>query len=226
MKGIVLSVNRLRSRQKHTHNFSRRHHSFSFSKLLSKYKYQMVFFVVFMAGQIFSIVYSAVCDDDFVKQLDFLFVTNLDFRLKATAFEVFCSSFSADFIFILITFLLGFSSWGMAVLPFVCAFKGFGVGLSAACMFINHSISGVGFYILVVLPGTVLFLFALLSGVKESFLLSIKFFKYIIPTTDKCSVSGYIKYYLYRYFIVTVLTLLCAVVDMTLWVLFAHMFKF
>ncbi len=224
MKGIVFSVS---GREKDS-LLKRRFpdfENFSLKRFISLYGLQLFFFCSFVFGVVWGAVSYKEASKEFLSHLDFLFVTNLESRLSLTAFECFCSSFSSAFIFIFAAFLLAFTLWGVPVLPVLCALKGYGVGVCASYMVSAHSISGVGFYILVILPGTILFLLAFVLALKESFSHSLSMFKsYAFGANTLSNLN--LKNFLFRYLVVLIIVSFSSIIDMILWILFANMFNF
>ena len=224
MKGIVFSVSGRESDRFFNHRFPD-FENFSLKRFLSLYGLQLFFICSFVFGVVWGICSYSKASKEFLSHLDFLFVTNLESRLNLTAFECFCSSFSSAFIFIFATFLLAFTLWGVSVLPLLCALKGYGVGVCASYMISAHSITGVGFYILVVLPGTILFLLAFVLALKESFSHSLLMFKsYAFSAKTLSNIN--LKSFLFRYLVVLIIVSFSSVIDMILWILFANMFNF
>ena len=224
MKSFVFSIRR--DERKHRPHHFYKSGQFSFNRLFTYYGLHIFFFVVLLVGVIMGASAASKLSPDFLKKLDFLFVTDVKSRLGLSSFSVFCSSLSTNFIFMLCTFLLAFCAWGFLGLPFVCLFKGYGIGVSSAHLFSSYSVSGIGFYILVVLPGVALFLFTFIVSLKESYTSSLGLLKvYFTKKTEYLS-QKVINTYLYKNFIILIFTTCCAVVDMLLWMLFANMFNF
>lgn len=224
MKGIVLSfpkispINEIYS--------TRRRNRFNLRRFLSCYGIHLAFVSVFLISLIYGSLTVTKCSPKFLSKLDFLFVTNLQQRLSLSSFSVFCSSLASGFIFIFAVFLMAFSAWGMIVLPLICAFKGFGVGISSAYLFLEYSLSGIGFYILVILPGTVLFLLSFIIALKESLGASTLLLRYYFSKRAELILQKYIRTYIIRYSYVLLLLTASALLDMILWMLFAKLFKF
>ncbi|MBE6823811.1 MAG: stage II sporulation protein M [Ruminococcaceae bacterium] len=225
MKGIVFSVKHSDFKYKPRYK-TRGVRSFSFKRFFSFYGIQTLFLFIFVLGIVLGSFSCSLFSSDILKKLDFLFLTNLETRLEFNAFDLFCSSFASYFIFTLATFLLGFTAWGVFVCPFLCAFKGYAVGISSAYMFSEFDVTGIGFYILIVLPGTVMFLFSFITALKETFSQSTYMLKAFSPTFSNSTLIRHTKIFLFRYFIVLIFVSLSAIIDMILWLLFANMFNF
>lgn len=221
MKGIVFQLKRnlrlpaIRKRE------------LSLKEYLSKRGVFLFFFLMFLIGLIAGAAYSRYADAQLFDRLDFLFATNLDSRMQMSSFEIFSTCFGSDFLLALIVFLMGMSVWGSAAIPLVTAFKGFSVGLSSAFIFSRYRASGIGFYILVLLPGTVMFLLSLIYYSRESFALSLRYIRLsVFGSVREPYLSRFIKTFLLKSLITLFLCAGCALTDMVLWILFAGMFDF
>ena len=224
MKGIVFTF---RNKQKTIRLPGADQPMFSLKKTVTKYGFQTVFVILFLLGLAVGAAGSRGVDGELGQKLDFLFVTNIEARLEMTAFEIFLSCFAAYFLFDFTVFLCGLSVWGFAVIPFLALAKGFSVGISSAVIFSFYKASGIGFYILIVLPGTVLFLFALVWFARIAFRISIRFMKLSLFGDEKLpalmrTLKDFIKKSAYAFLAAGA----CAVADMLLWILFANHFKF
>lgn len=187
----------------------------------------LFFFLMFIAGLIAGAAYSRYADIELMKRLDFLFSTNLSLRAGFSSFEIFAACFGSDFLLMLIVFLMGLSVWGSITIPLITAFKGFSVGLSSSYIFSQYRASGIGFYILVLLPGTVMFLLSLIYYSKECFSLSLRYMKLsVIGSARDIPLSRYIKNFFIKSLVALVLCAASALLDMVLWILFAGMFDF
>lgn len=225
MKGIVFSIKH-RERHYRPSRSKERITITSVKKFFNQYSIQLLFAIIFILAIVLGSFSFDKISEDTLEKLDFLFLTNLENRLELSAFDIFCSSFASGFIFVFLSFLLSFTAWGMFALPLLCAFKGFGVGLSSAYMFSQYSVTGIGFYILVILPATVLFLFAFLMSLKESFAQSILLLRVYFSSTYDAFLLRRTKTYLFRNCVILIFVAFSAVIDMLLWVLFAGMFNF
>ncbi len=204
-----------------------RRENFSVKEYFARYGLQIFFMLTFLLGLILGVAYATKADKDFLLRLDFLFLSNMNSRLSMSAFEIFCSCFTTDFLVLFVVFCFSFAPWGTVTLPFCTAFKGFSVGVSSAFIFSLYRMSGIGFYILVVLPGAILFLFALVSYCKEGFTLSVRFLRLsLFGSIKEPYLNRNIRSFFNKSLIALLVTLGSSLLDMILWVLFAHMFNF
>lgn len=201
--------------------------AFSLRTLFSRYGIQAFLVTLFMMGLVVGAACSRGMGDGLSDRLDFLFLTNIEKRSGMSGFDIFLSCFVPYFLFIFLIFLFAFTAWGFIAVPLLSAFKGFSVGLSSAMIFAAHQVSGIGFYILVVLPGTVLFLFTFIRYSRVSFRMSAEYARLIVFGSMKTpSLSTDIKLFLKKSLFAFVISGACSVVDMLLWVLFADKFHF
>lgn len=221
MKGIVFHIG---GRSK---TIRLPHGKFSLRDLCTRYGIQAFLVTLFAMGLIVGAACSRGMGDGLSDRLDFLFVTNIARRIGMTGFEIFLSCFVPYFLFIFLTFLFALSAWGFAAIPVLSVFRGFSVGLSSALIFSAYRMKGIGFYILIVLPGTVLFLFTFIRYARSCFLLSAEYARLTVFGSMKTSsVGAELQSFLKKSLFAFLLSGACSVVDMLLWVLFADQFHF
>lgn len=222
MKGVIFSFKRGGSRVRARFP--------SVSELrysVRRYGVLLGFVLLLLFGITCGAVYAGRADKAFLQSLDFLFTTNLDARLSRGAVGTFCACFASDFIFLTSVYLFGVSPWGLPFELFAVLFKGFGIGLTAAYLVTAHSFGGLGFYLLVLLPGTFLFCLALLTFAAQAF----DFSKTMLLRLIRKDAPGeplrpeWLRFSS-RYLSSLLLTFLAAVLDAVLWSLFAGTFNF
>lgn len=199
----------------------------NFKYYLKRYGIYFLFIAVLIVGLALGTVYSLSADNEMLNSLDFLFFTNLEARLSQNVISTFCACFASDFIFLFTIFLLGLTPWGIPVMPLVVLLRGFGTGLTAGYLFSVHTVKGIVFYLFVLLPGTFLFCMALILLSAEAFSASGKMFSRIIADTKAVStLHKYITAFFSKSVSCLILTFLSAVLDATLWGVFAGNFNF
>ena len=225
MKGFVFTLRN--NHQKAIRFPDIRQNGFDIRRLLSRYGIQSAFAVMFLLGLVVGAISGKGFDREVFEKLDLLFVTNIDARMDMGAFELFISCFVSYFLFIFCIFMAALSAWGFAAIPLLSALKGFTVGLSTAFIFSQYQLSGIGFYILVVLPGTVLFLFALIRYATQGFRMSMRLLKMLMFDKETASdLHIHIKLFIKKTMFALLSVGACAVADMILWILFAGKFDF
>lgn len=223
MKGIIFSFSRISKNPKNRRKINLP----DFRYIFKRYGVTLTFVLLLLFGMILGAMYARYAESDTLNSLDFLFTTNLDARLSQSALGTFCACFASDFIFLILIYFFGTAPWGLPFELFTVMFKGFGIGVTAAFLFISHGLSGVGFYLLVLLPGTFLFCVALAVFSTSAFEFSKKLF---IIAVSKSVPSFPIRDGLVRFssrlLTALIITFAASLLDTLLWTLFAGAFKF
>ena len=176
-----------------------------------------------VAGLTVGCVCSGGLSSGALRNLDFLFTTNMPERLSGGAWGAFCAGFASDFLFLLAAFLMGLSLWGAAALPFIAFFKGFGVGVSAGYLILSFGFKGVFFYISVLLPGIVISGMALIYELNAA----LGIFNTVCRALFKKAKAGFrepLRLYLRSGLKYLIVTFFAAVIDAVLWVSLAGLF--
>lgn len=192
-----------------------------------RYGVKVMFFSLILIGLAAGSVYAQNADSEMLASLDFLFTTNLKSRMTQNFVGTFCACFASDFIFLFAVYLFGMSPWGIPAMSFAALFKGFGTGITAGYLFITNQLSGVGFYLLILLPGTFLFCIALVLFSTSAFYFSKRmFFATVSKTAPKFSLRDGFSILSSRFLTALIMTFCAALLDTVLWTLFAGSFKF
>ncbi len=218
MKGVVLSLP-VRSRHKSIRS------DFSLNVFLKKNLTTILFTLAFTTGVVWGALVSVKADEQFLGKMDFLFTTNLNSRLSMGALSSFAAHFASNFIFFAACALCGLAPWGVGVLPFVLAFKGFGTGLSAVYLISTYGLKGLGFYIVVVLPGAFIFSLALTFMCSECSLMSVRLARCVFSNTEGAKpFLPVVQKYLFRCVRFLFISALGALCDMFFWSFVSKLF--
>jgi len=223
MKGIVLSF----SRPKRFTGLNRKISVPDFRYIIKRYGVKLLFTLMILLGMILGALYARSAQSEALNSLDFLFTTNLEARLSQSAIGTFCACFASDFIFLISIYLFGTAPWGLPFQFAAVMFKGFGTGITAAYLFITHGLSGAGFYLLVLLPGTFLFCIALAVFSSYAFEFSKRMF--LLTVGKSAPLSSLREGFLHlssKLLTAMIFTFASALLDTLLWSLFAGAFKF
>ncbi|WP_405357492.1 stage II sporulation protein M [Ruminococcus sp.] len=200
---------------------------YDIKQLVARFGIQSAFAAAFLIGLIVGAATGRGFSREVFEKLDLLFITNIDARMDMSVFDIFISCFVSYFLFIFCVFLSALSVWGITTVPLLSALKGFTVGVSSAFIFSQYQLAGIGFYILVVLPGTVLFLFALIRYATRGFRMSLCFLRLSVFGHDtEVELRKRLKLFLKQTMFALLSVGACAVTDMVLWILFANKFHF
>lgn len=216
MQGLIFTLKRRRGRARGLPDIR---------TVLRRYGVTIVFSAVLAAGLLTGCLTSSSVGADTLKKLDLLFTTNMPDRLRGGALGAFCASFGSDFLFLLAAFLLGLCVWGIAGLPFVAFFKGYGIGVSAGYLFSAYGAKGVVFYLAVLLPGVCLFSMALVYELCAS----LDIYKRFMRALTKGVVTGLksaFRLYLKKSAGYLITALFASVLDVLLWYALSGLFNF
>ena len=216
MKGIVLSLGLPRKRRLPDIRF-----------ILKRHGITLLLASLLLAGLVLGVVYSRCADKTTLHSLDFLFTTNLDARLSQGVIGIFCACFASDFLFLLGVYLLGAAAWGIPFIAALLCFKGFGTGVTAGWLCVTHGLSGAGFYLLVLLPGTFIFCAVLIGFSVRAFAFSKLVFRYSLSRqTPAETLRDELLRFSSRFISALIITCAAAMLDTLLWTLFAATFQF
>lgn len=236
LKGIIFSVSKPETKKLRVQGLR----SIDFKAYFNQYGLLSFFVVTVFVGIILGALKARSADSSLALGLDFLFTTNLDARLAQSGFETFCACFTSDFLFLFAVFLCGFAPWGMAAIPLITAFKGFGVGLCAGYLYSTYGLKGIGFYMLVLILGIFIFTIALIVQSQNSFKLSKMIFKMLFLSNKENKIyhdsfynqsndentAEVIKTYLLYSGYMLIMSAAASFADTLLWCFFAPVFNF
>ncbi len=219
MQGIVFTYRKKKPCDKKQFSFKKR----EFRDFLKKWGNIMLFALMLVVGLGVGCICSGNLSSDTLKNLDFLFTTNMPERLSGGALNAFCASFASDFLFLLSGFLMGMCLWGVAALPFIAFFKGFGIGVSAGYLLMTYGFKGILFYLFVLLPGIIIFSLALIYELSSAYYM-FKRFCFMITGKTKRAFKEFFINYLKSALKYLAITFAAAVLDTVLWMLLANLF--
>lgn len=228
MKGVILTFRKKNKPNKNSPVRLKRKgcRGFELKYIFKRYGCVIFFVFILTVGLTVGCVAEGKVSSDTLSRLDLLFAANLPQRLENGALGAFCAGFASNFLFLFSAFLSGLSLWGMALLPLIAFFKGFGVGISAGYLFSCYGLKGVGFYLGIILPGTFLFSIVLAYQLTSSYNICRRLILSLFSKNNNYPFWAAFKLFLQKEFGYLIAALLSAVVDMALWCVFAGMFKF
>lgn len=223
MKGVVFSFGKF----KRAGNRSKSLSLPDFKYIFRRYGITLLFVFLLVFGLTLGALYARSAQSETLNSLDLLFTTNLDARLSQSALGTFCACFASDFIFLISIYFFGSAPWGLPFELFTVLFKGFGVGVTAAFLFISHGLSGVGFYLLILLPGTFMFCAVLVRFSAYAFDFSRRMFGVVFSkNTPSVPVREGFMRFSSAFLTALIFTFAASVIDTLLWTFFAGAFKF
>lgn len=186
-------------------------------------KGMIITLALFAAGMIIGaglLKYSLNITDDFIT----IFNEYATMRTKQKAYITFFNSLSVNLLFIFLINFSGLSCIGIPFTVFITLTKSIGIGYFAGYLFSQFSMSGVGYYLLTVLPGAVLSNTALLLAYNSAVFQSADILAIIL--LKKQSDENLIKNYLKKTAILTIICIIASIIDCVLIKAFSFMFAF
>ena len=185
-----------------------------------------VFCVVLFTGIILGAVSGKNADNDVMERLDFIFRTNYHIRCSEGMVAGFISSFGTLVLFLTALFLMGLSLWGGLVCWTVPFFKGYGYGLSVGYLYSAYGFYGVGYNLLMILPGMFLSAFILSAAAAEVLKNSVKMTKLFVRSAVKDDPPMQLAEYVQKMMFFLLLCALASVADTLMALCFSWIFKF
>ena len=195
-----------------------------FRYLFRRYHSDILLTVAFILGMLSGAVCVGNADTSLITDMDFLFISDFQARCHQTVLYGFAASLTANFIFFVCNLLFGLSLWGIVGVPFLIGVKGFGISLTGGYLYRYYGMSGIGFFLLVMLTGYVISALALICQGKYAIRLSKAIFAKIRGTTSHSSQSVY-SYIISNSFILIALSV-GSMTDALCNTLFAGIFNF
>ena len=186
----------------------------------------IIFCAVLFTGIIFGAVSGRNADGDLMKRLDFIFQTNYHIRCSQGLLSAFVSSFGSAVIFLMIIFLLGLSLWGGFFSWTVPFFKGYGYGLSVGYLYGLYGFYGVGYNLLIVLPGMFISSIVISKAAQEAMINSVKIINLFGKKEVRDDPHIQMKKYLKMMFVLLILCTVSSLIDMLFAMCFSWIFKF
>ncbi len=123
------------------------------SYFFKRYGLIAFFITVLFVGMIFGAIQAGTADSELIDKLNLILTDNVFVKGQDTAAGKFINSFGTSFMFLMVMFVLSLSPFGVAAVPAVIFFRGFGYGVSSGFLCITYGFKGLIYYIFVMLIG-------------------------------------------------------------------------
>lgn len=196
----------------------------NFLFFLSKHGPALIFSVLLIVGVVLGVVCFSSKIEGLLPLLEAASKNYLIARCRLPFFSIFISSASFSIIFILFAFLSGLSLAGIPFLALLSFGRGFFLGTLGGYLLSLDPLKGFIFYLSIVLLPSIIAVFALVLGCRESF----NFSSYLIKALSAQGKGRLIqdfKIYCVRYIFLLGIALFAAVADMLLSGFFAPYFS-
>ncbi len=186
----------------------------------------ILLFICLILGMIFGAISVSYFNLESIYKLDFLFLNDFKGRINQSNLEIFISSFSILSLFALFTELNALSCWGAFFIPFIVAFKGIGLGISAGYLYLIYGLKGIAFYLLILLPGIFISSvgITLLAGGCMKF--SFKLLKSTISKDKKENLRSILKQHLKKSAYCLIILAISSAIDVCFMIMFSRFFNF
>ncbi|MDQ5983362.1 MAG: hypothetical protein RUMPE_00373 [Eubacteriales bacterium SKADARSKE-1] len=196
-------------------------------KLLSDNKTFVILSAILLFGVFLGAISSGLADKNTIARINALFLNSFKVRESELAFNIFVSSLSSVFFFVLIAFFMGLSLWGCVLAPVVPLVRGFCIGLFQSYLYGTYGLRGICFQLLVLLPGFFLSSIAILLMSREAMRLSHNFLTFVFfKSSNTYDKKEDIRIYLLRTGCVLIIAVLSAILDLIFNFIFLRFFSF
>lgn len=183
--------------------------------------------IFFLFGIFIGSISSENLNNTVFDKISKLFLSNIELRESSSILYIFIASLSTSFLFILIAFFMGLSMWGCILVPIVPLLRGFCLGISQSYLFSTYGIKGIGFELLVLLPGLFISSVAILLMTREAIRLSHNFSSFMLfGDREPFGKKDDIRVYFLRTGCAITISVLSSIVDIILNTAFLRFFHF
>lgn len=185
----------------------------------------LVMLAVFAVGMIIGAVFIKRGDGLVSESISDMFTAYIKTKSEQSLSMNFINSLAVNASFMLAAFVFGLCAVG---LPFVCSLpliKGVGIGMLSGYLYAKFALKGLGYCVLVIYPGLIPAIFALLLacsvGINSSYEMLLS-----LSSTKAQRGERSIKIYCIRFLIICVPVIIAAVLDASASRMFCRLFSF
>lgn len=152
-------------------------------------------------------------DEKTLRFINVLFLSEIQARATKLCLNLFITSLSLTFFFLVVAFFTGLSLYGFVLTPMLPFLRGVCIGLSEAYLYSAYSLKGLGLHSLMFLPGVFVSSLAILAETREAFKMSNKLSALAFSKDNPC-ISSELKRYFFCSGFITLLAPISAGVDL------------
>ena len=195
------------------------------AKMSNKNYVFIVLIVLFVIGMVYGTL--IVKSKSYILLEKLTIITNdyVSIHANQPLINTFANTFFSIAIFILVPYLLGYSSIGQLPTLLIPLFKGLGLGSAMGQLYASYGLKGIGYSALIIIPQTVISLFAIIVACRESIKLSNLLFYTFASKQGKDINLNTIKLYNIKFLILCVIALVASIVSALSVFLFSGMFN-
>lgn len=185
----------------------------------------LVLLAVFAVGMIIGAIFIKRGDGLISESISDMFTAYIKAKSEQSLSMNFINSLAVNASFMLAAFVFGLCAVG---LPFVCSLpliKGVGIGMLSGYLYAKFALKGLGYCVLVIYPGLIPAVFALLlacsAGIVSSYEMLLSFSSSKAQKWERS-----IKIYCIRFLVICLLVIISAALDAATGRLFSRLFSF
>ena len=172
-------------------------------------------------GVLFGVMSYCFMSADFLEQLSLAEENYIELRRNQDFAQILIKSFCSSSIYLGCAFVLGFSAIAQPVEIIIPLIKGMGLGVSVAQIYAQNGRSGILTCVLLILPCSLMSMYALVIGVREAIGLSNIFMTNALSTGQTSGLLSTVKLYCTKFLVLEAVVAVSAAADCVCTVVFA-----
>lgn len=192
---------------------------------LKKNRRILIMMLLFAAGMIIGAVSLKRADSYLSGAFSDMFSVYIRSRCSQSLGMNFINSLALNAAFMLAAFVFGLCAVGLPLICILPIIRGVGIGMLSGYLYSNFALRGLGYCVLVIYPGLIPAIFALLlacsAGINSSYEMLLS-----LSSAKAQRGEGSIKIYCMRFLIICILIVFAAVIDAAASRLFCRLFSF
>ena len=184
----------------------------------------LIFIITFLLGLIMGTVLikmTSISEQSVLSEITSSFINT---KTQQGFLDNLLSSFFSTSVFLLFAFFVGFFALGKPIAILIPMFKGLGLGISMADIFMQNGVKGYLICLILVLPSAIVSLIAIIFASKEAAKASSLIFSFVCRKINSESDDTRFGAYIIKFTAFFIIALLGAVIDATLTFFFSNMF--
>lgn len=145
---------------------------------------------------------------------------------NASFFSKLYSSSIKYVVILILYFVTGTSMFGVAVTPFILTWQGIITGNIVSLLYSQYSLHGIAFNAIILIPPCSIFTVCCFFAAKYAIEFSLNIAKTTMPNSRPITLHNYFKEYCIKYLIILSITIVCALIEIILNILFLNFFNF
>ncbi|MCL2509029.1 MAG: stage II sporulation protein M [Oscillospiraceae bacterium] len=196
----------------------------NFFESLASNRRVLLLTLIFAAGMLIGAGVVRSNADSLIVKLLTLFNNYREVKEAQSIIVNFCNSFINSFIYLLVVYCAGLCAVGTPLIYAVPMIRGLGLGIISGYLYNAYALKGVGYSALIIYPGVIFSVVALLTACNEGILMS-KDVLTLLTNRGGETETGY-KLYCVRFVIFSVVTAFGAVAETFFYMMFSRFFTF